>query len=191
MARIAAGVKRYVLQTDAPFITSCDDGLTRPTKWAHYILREFGASVGSAITDPIGTITAGGGGKVRHVAAEMVKPPLQGQHIFYAQEIADFLRQHGAWDEREVVTVDDYIIVDIGMRMLKSYELAAAQGFPDDYMLAAPYKGGTLSETDQRHKIGNSVCPPVAAALVGANYRPQLRTAERSPQGWLFETEAA
>ena len=65
-----------------------------------------------------------------------------------------------------VVTVtiegEEYAIADIGMRMLQPHELAAAQGFPADYTLI-----GTKSE--QVAKIGNSVCPPVAEALVRAN----------------------
>ena len=56
-----------------------------------------------------------------------------------------------------------YIIVDIGMRMLTPRELARAQGFPDTYLL-------TGSKTSQVARIGNSVCPHVAAALVAANY---------------------
>ena len=62
------------------------------------------------------------------------------------------------------LTIDgqEYAIADIGMRMLQPHELAKAQGFPDDYTLI-----GTKSE--QVAKIGNSVCPPVAEALVRAN----------------------
>jgi DNA (cytosine-5)-methyltransferase 1 len=62
------------------------------------------------------------------------------------------------------VTIDgtDYALVDIGMRMLSPRELARAQGFPDDYILT-----GTKSQ--QIARIGNSVCPPVAAAIVAAN----------------------
>ena len=67
------------------------------------------------------------------------------------------------------MSVGPYVVVDIGMRMLTPRELARAQGFPDSYILAAPYEGGALTETAQRHKIGNSVCPDVAAALVRAN----------------------
>jgi DNA (cytosine-5)-methyltransferase 1 len=78
------------------------------------------------------------------------------------------------------VTIDavTYVIVDIGLRMLKPRELARAQGFPDDYVLdpVVPklirgklvYKPLTIAE--QISAIGNSVCPPVARALVGANH---------------------
>lgn len=60
------------------------------------------------------------------------------------------------------VNGEPYVIVDIGMRMLTPRELARAQGFPDDYIL-------TGTKTSQVHKIGNSVSPPVARALVEAN----------------------
>jgi DNA (cytosine-5)-methyltransferase 1 len=54
-----------------------------------------------------------------------------------------------------------YVLADIGMRMLVPRELARAQGFPDSYIL-------TGSQRDQIARIGNSVCPPVAKALVAA-----------------------
>jgi DNA (cytosine-5)-methyltransferase 1 len=47
------------------------------------------------------------------------------------------------------------------MRMLTPRELARGQGFPDDYILE-----GTL--TEQIERVGNSVCPGVARALVEA-----------------------
>ena len=56
----------------------------------------------------------------------------------------------------------EHVIVDIGMRMLTPRELARAQGFPDTYLL-------TGTKTSQVARIGNSVCPHVAAAIVKAN----------------------
>lgn len=64
-----------------------------------------------------------------------------------------------------VVDGELYIVVDIGMRMLTPRELARAQGFPDSYQLT-----GTKSQ--QVARIGNSVCPTMAKALVSANYHP-------------------
>lgn len=108
--------------------------------------------------------------------ADAGKPPLSEEQLGRARLVADFLRRHDCWDEREFVTLtisgETYIVIDIGMRMLTPRELARAQGFPDSYILAAPYKGGTLSETEQRHKIGNSVCKRPAAASIIVNYRP-------------------
>ena len=74
----------------------------------------------------------------------------------------------------------ELLALDAGEDRARARELARAQGFPDSYILAAPFSGGTLTETDQRHKIGNSVCPHVAAAVVRANAieamsRPDVR----------------
>lgn len=57
---------------------------------------------------------------------------------------------------------EPYQIVDIGMRMLTSRELARAQGFPDSYILPG-------TKTAQIAKIGNSVAPAIAEAIVRAN----------------------
>ena len=63
-----------------------------------------------------------------------------------------------------------HVIVDIGLRMLTPRELARAQGFPDSYIL-------TGIKSNQVAKIGNSVCPPVARAIVAANYIAEQREA--------------
>lgn len=63
----------------------------------------------------------------------------------------------------------DYQIVDIGMRMLQPRELYRAQGFPDSYIIAPEYNGKPLTKTAQVRMCGNSVPPPIAAALVRAN----------------------
>jgi DNA (cytosine-5)-methyltransferase 1 len=69
------------------------------------------------------------------------------------------------------VTIDgeDYVIVDIGMRMLTPRELFNAQGFPPDYIIDHDAQGNPTTKTSQVARCGNSVCPPLARALVGAN----------------------
>lgn len=83
------------------------------------------------------------------------------------------------------VTIDakTYIIVDIGLRMLKPRELARAQGFPEGYVLdpivrkqvRGKWVEKPLTIAEQISAIGNSVCPPVARALVIAN-QPHAET---------------
>ncbi|WP_185983011.1 DNA cytosine methyltransferase [Aureimonas mangrovi] len=72
-----------------------------------------------------------------------------------------------------LVTVDidgeTYAIADIGMRMLTPRERFRAQGFPDSYIIDRRPDGSPISATVQGSCCGNSVCPPLAAALVSAN----------------------
>ncbi|MBF0169076.1 MAG: DNA cytosine methyltransferase [Alphaproteobacteria bacterium] len=63
----------------------------------------------------------------------------------------------------------DYQIVDIGMRMLSARELFRAQGFPENYIIDFEYNGRPLPGHAKIRMCGNSVCPPIAAALVRAN----------------------
>ena len=71
------------------------------------------------------------------------------------------------------VAGEPYVIVDIGMRMLTPRERFRAQGFPDSYVIdqgvnpdGSPH---SLTLEAQGRACGNSVCPPLARALVAAN----------------------
>jgi DNA (cytosine-5)-methyltransferase 1 len=70
-----------------------------------------------------------------------------------------------------IVTVDgaDYLIVDIGCRMLEPEELKLAQGFPRDYIIAFDLHGKPLPKHAQVRMVGNSVCPQVASAVIRVN----------------------
>lgn len=68
---------------------------------------------------------------------------------------------------------EPYVITDIGMRMLSPRELFRAQGFPESYIIDRRPDGTPITKTDQVAKCGNSVCPPIAAALVAANFAPR------------------
>ncbi len=83
-------------------------------------------------------------------------------------------------DRMGLVTVtiegQPYVIADIGMRMLQPRELYRAQGFPDTYIIGDdPAQGLSLTKKDMVRMCGNSVCPPIAAALIRANYAGALR----------------
>lgn len=78
-------------------------------------------------------------------------------------------------DRYGLVTVEvdgeTYVIVDIGMRMLTPRELFLAQGFSEDYDITAEgVRGEPLTKTAQVRCVGNSVAPPVAAAIVRAQF---------------------
>jgi site-specific DNA-cytosine methylase len=67
----------------------------------------------------------------------------------------------------------DHVLVDIGMRMLTPRELFLAQGFPADYTIDIEVDQKKLTKEAQIRLVGNSVCPQLAAAIVGANYASQ------------------
>ena len=96
---------------------------------------------------------------------------------YYGQGIcqtgADPLHTLGTRDTFGLVTVEidgaTYAIADIGMRMLTPREQFRAQGFPEGYIIDRGADGRALTKTEQTRMCGNSVCPPVAEALLRAN----------------------
>lgn len=62
-----------------------------------------------------------------------------------------------------------YVITDIRMRMLTPRELYRAQGFPDHYVIDKGHDGRPLTRTEQVRMCGNSVSPPILAAIAAAN----------------------
>ena len=71
-------------------------------------------------------------------------------------------------------------IVDIRLRMLKPEELKLAQGFPADYIIDRDYTWKPYPKSEQVKRIGNSVVPIMAEALVKANCG-YLKVGERQP----------
>lgn len=84
-----------------------------------------------------------------------------------------------ARDRFGLVTVhgEEYAITDIGLRMLAPRELFRAQGFPESYIIDrglnidadGNHHWKPLTKSAQVRMCGNSVCPPLATALVRAN----------------------
>lgn len=74
-------------------------------------------------------------------------------------------------DRFGLVTVHghEYVITDVGMRMLQPEELFGAQGFRKNYIIDVVCGGRRLTKTTQIELAGNSVCPPKARAVVAAN----------------------
>lgn len=73
-----------------------------------------------------------------------------------------------------------YIISDIFLRMLKAEpELKLMQGFPEDYIITHDDDGKIYPVKERVARIGNSVVPVMAEALVSANC-PYLKIGERT-----------
>jgi DNA (cytosine-5)-methyltransferase 1 len=120
---------------------------------------------GQPVTEPTPTITAGGN-HVGEVRAFLMK--YYGTAV--GQDCKEPLDTVTANDRFGLVMIKGELfqIIDIGMRMLSPRELYAAQGFPSDYRIG-DRDGFKFSKSQQVAKCGNSVCPPLAAALVRAN----------------------
>ena len=73
-----------------------------------------------------------------------------------------------------------YQIADIGLRMLTPRELYRAQGFPESYVINRGAAGEPITKTAQVRMCGNGVCPPLARAIVVANYAEQHATQRRA-----------
>jgi len=218
MARIAEGMKRFVVEAEEPFLLNLTHGgrlepldepfrtvtaanrgekalvvpygiqtrngerrgqtprtfdLSRPMNTitsqgsqgglvAAFIAKHYTGVYGSDLRASLGTVTA----KDHHalVAAFLMKYYGTGGQL---QSLSDPMHTIVSKARFGLVTVtiggDEYIVYDIGMRMLQPRELARAQGFSDEYQL-------TGTKTSQIARIGNSVPPPVVKAIVEAQF---------------------
>lgn len=150
----------------------------------------FYQGAGNDARDPVSTITASGS-QQRLVSADLVQ--LSPDQEAGALRVAAFLvKYYGTGanvptlrDPVDTVTTRDrlalvtvvikgtpYIIVDIGLRMLKPRELFRAQGFPVTYIIDRTADGTVLKITAQVRMCGNSVSPPPFYALIDANLDP-------------------
>ncbi|VVE79326.1 DNA cytosine methyltransferase [Pandoraea sputorum] len=132
-----------------------------------HMVKLRGECTGSATDEPVPTISAQGT-HIGEVRAFLVKYYSEGGQD---QSCRDPMHTIPTKDRLGLVTVagEQYQIADIGMRMLEPHELYAAQGFPDTYVIAPVLNGKRLAKHAQVRMCGNSVSPPMAAALVRAN----------------------
>jgi DNA (cytosine-5)-methyltransferase 1 len=122
---------------------------------------------GQPVTEPMATISAQGT-HLAEVRAFLVKYFGTDQD----PRLDDPLHTVTAKDRFGLVTIhgQEYVIADIGLRMLTPRELYRAQGFHEQYIIAPDFEGKPLSKTAQVRMCGNSVCPPLAAAMARAQF---------------------
>jgi DNA (cytosine-5)-methyltransferase 1 len=145
---------------------------------ASFMSKLYGTATGAGIADPSPTVTSGGN-HLAEVRAFLVK--------YYGNESSASARVNVPMhtvttrDRIGVVTVagEEYSITDLGLRMLEPRELFNAQGFPARYLIDPIWKGKPMTKGDQVRMCGNSVPPPMAAALIAANV-PELKTQSRA-----------
>lgn len=132
--------RTHDLNHPAPAITGHGaGGLVVP-----FLSQYYGTGEGSAVGSPLPTIVT----KDRHA---LVQARIDPCCLDWPVADTEAMRSLQA-------TMRSMGVADIGFRMLQNHELAAAQGFPANYVFA-----GTKAEVTKQ--IGNSVSPPVAAAI--------------------------
>ncbi|KJZ31652.1 hypothetical protein TW83_07785 [Paracoccus sp. S4493] len=165
--------------TDAPLGTVTAGGQGKSQLVASWFAKYYGTGDGARADEPCHTVTVKD--RMGHMQAELAAPPFAPEHHARARAVAEFLRTHDAWHGGEFVTLTiegiSYVVIDIGMRMLTPRELFRAQGFPADYVIEGVWEGletgdpvwVPFAKDVQVSCCGNSVCPPLAEALVAAN----------------------
>jgi DNA (cytosine-5)-methyltransferase 1 len=181
------GTKRFshgVRSVEQPLNTVAASGVPAGVVAAS-LVKLRGTSSTASVEEPLHTISAGGQHHAE-VRAFLVK--------YYGTDqdprLEEPLHTVTTKDRYGLVTIQgvDYEIVDIGLRMLAPRELFRAQGFSDDYIIESvpdweklfvdgeqvsdvqsiPWR--PLTKSSQVRMCGNSVCPPMARALIQANF---------------------
>ena len=137
------------------------------------LVKMKGTNLGGPATEPVQTITAGGG---HHgVVTTEVAEATPGADLRNWPKIRAALNEYCGYklEDNEVILFliggAWYFMADIGLRMLTPRELYRANGFPDDYKIERDYLGNIYGKTKQVARCGNAVPPPFATALVRAN----------------------
>lgn len=135
-----------------------------------FITKYYKTGIGQSCNEPLHTITTSPG-HFGLVSAFLIKYYGTGCGQRLDEPIGTIVTKDRFGLVGVVLTIqgEKYIIYDIFLRMLKPEELKLMQGFPADYILDHDITGAPIPVAQQVAKIGNSVAPPVARAIVAAN----------------------
>ncbi|PPK77540.1 DNA (cytosine-5)-methyltransferase 1 [Lacrimispora xylanisolvens] len=181
---------------------------------AAFLTKFYKTGVGQPLWEPIHTITTSPGhfGHVSILAIskeELLKKGVDEETAQKCTWVSQFIIKYYGGDVtgvslkeplHTIVTKDrfalvtvlgnEYVILDIFLRMLKAEpELKLGQGFPEDYIIDHDYESKKYPVSEQVARIGNSVVPIVAEALVTANC-PYLKIGKRMPNMRIDDSQA-
>lgn len=177
------GTKRFshgIRDIDQPINTITANGATAGVVTSNLVKMRGTSQDGQPTAEPLHTVSAQGT-HFAEVRAFLIK--------YYGSDqdprLEEPLHTVTTKDRYGLVTVagEEYQIADIGLRMLAPKELFRAQGFPESYItewgINPEGKRINLTKSAQVRMCGNSVCPPLAAALVRANL-PEMAITRRA-----------
>lgn len=154
-----------------------------------FVTKFYKSGIGQGCEEPLHTITTSPG-HFGLISAFLIKYYGTG----CGQEVGKPLGTITTKDRFGLVNViteidgEKYILKDIFLRMLKPEELKRMQGFPEDYILNRDIEGKPYPVREQVARIGNSVVPIMAQALVSANCG-YLKIGERMPNLRIDDTQ--
>ena len=153
-----------------------------------FITKFYKTGIGQRCGEPIHTITTSPG-HFGLVSAFLIKYYGTGCGQSVASPLATITTKDRFGLLNVIFEIDgeEWIIADIFLRMLNATELKLMQGFPPDYILERDISGKAIPVKERVAKIGNSVVPIMAEALVAANC-PYLIVGERIPN-MMISTE--
>lgn len=212
LRRIARGMKKFVFETDKPFIVPAKNSGNNSALIGAFITKFYSCGTGQSLNEPLHTITTSAGhfGEVSIkmiTASNILKSNIDEITKKKCSWVSQFIIEYyGCSDAVNVnmplptiVTKDrfvlvsvqgnEYVITDICLRMLTPEELKLCQGFPSDYIINRDYNWNAYPKVEQVARIGNSVVPIMAKVLVEANCS-HLKVGERMPN-LIFETQEA
>lgn len=162
--------------------SECTDPLPTVTAIDHnalcaaHVVKFKGQELGTSPAEPLPTITAqscaGGYAECRSLLVKVDSC----QGLGHWPKIRALLNQHCGYQLQEdeiillIIRGVAYFIADILLRMLTPRELYNAMGFPPDYIIDVDHLGKPYPKSKQVARCGNAVCPPMARAMVQANF---------------------
>lgn len=159
---------------DAGAPLSTVTALPRHGVCAAHVVEFKGQDLGQDVHRPLRTITASAGefGVCRTVLAKVDGCRNLGHWPKIRALLNKYCGYAMAEDEIILLIIGGiaYFIADILLRMLTPRELYNAMGFPEDYIIDRDHLGKPYPKSKQVARCGNAVCPPMAEAMVRANF---------------------
>jgi DNA (cytosine-5)-methyltransferase 1 len=177
---------------DAGTSLSTVTALPRHGLCAAHVVKFKGQELGTSPADPLPTVVSqsGSGG---YAECRAVLAKADGcQNLGHWPKIRELLNKYCGYQLKDdeiillIIHGIAYFIYDILLRMLTPRELYNAMGFPPDYIIDRDHLGRPYPKSKQVARCGNAVCPPMAEAMVRANFL-EYCTVDISTLAQLFE----
>lgn len=151
-----------------------------------FITKFYKSGIGQGCDKPLHTITTSPG-HFGLISAFLIKYYGSGCGQMLSEPLATITTKDrfGLVNVVTEIGGQQYVLKEIYLRMLKPSELKLMQGFPKDYIIDRDSEWKPYPIKEQVARIGNSVVPIMAKALVEANC-PYLKVGERHPSPIIY-----